>query len=75
MNLNFRSLNSLPSLVLQIQTDFSKQFLRHPVLSASLELNKHLIIDGHHALGQRAVFVAGECAHSPQSVEGSGGLH
>lgn len=42
----------------QIQTDYSKQMCLRPVLSAPLELNKHLIIDGHQEL-----FVAGECTH------------
>lgn len=58
----------------QIQTDYLKQIRGRPVLSAPLELNKHLIIDGHQALDQRAVFVAGECTHTPQDGEGRGKL-
>lgn len=49
--------------VLQIQTDYSKEIRWRPVLSAPLELNKHLIIDGHQVLDRRAVFAVGECTH------------
>lgn len=49
--------------VLQIQTDYSKQIRWRPVLSAPLELNKPLIMDGHQVLDRRAVFAVGECTH------------
>lgn len=53
------SLHAFPT-----QTDSSEQICACPVLSAPLELNKHLIINGHRALDRRPAFVARECART-----------
>lgn len=54
------------------QTDSSKHICGRPVLSAPLELNKHLIINGHRALDRRPAFVARECARTDSAGWGGG---